>query len=194
MKSCRFKIVLLGDATVGKSSIAERFYRGTFSNFKDSTIGAAYFMINKNNRRIDIWDTAGQERYQSLVSMYYRDADVILFVFDVTNIDSLSKLKVYMNKLKEERKDNYLLYIIGNKRDLLNTDKFEQLELEIQDRVPKDNITKIFYVSAKTNENVESLLEEIISAVDKLPTKDATKHDLIDLNEKPKNWYSCYCY
>ena len=86
--SKKIKIVLLGDAGVGKTSITNRFIRSTFTPEMDSTIGAAYnkLYLNINNNRINIefWDTAGQERFRSMITSYFRNANACILVFDIT--------------------------------------------------------------------------------------------------------------
>ena len=82
------KVVLLGESAVGKTSLATRFVNNQFSEFEESTIGAAFLSkaltINNKTIKFEIWDTAGQERYQSLAPMYYRGAKVGIIVFDLT--------------------------------------------------------------------------------------------------------------
>ena len=83
------KIVLLGDTAVGKTSLCARLVNGTFDNFSEPTIGAAFLTKTVQNgditHRLEIWDTAGQERYRALAPMYYRGATAALVVYDVTN-------------------------------------------------------------------------------------------------------------
>ena len=92
------KLVVMGDVSVGKTSILTRYIKETFDNFSESTIGAAFFnkeVIAENGEKVvlEIWDTAGQERYDSLLPMYYRGANIILFVFDLSNIMTFNNLK-----------------------------------------------------------------------------------------------------
>ena len=85
----QFKLVLLGDSAVGKSSLVLRFVRGQFFEYQESTIGAAFLTqtvaLNDTTVKFEIWDTAGQERYHSLAPMYYRGAAAAIVVFDITN-------------------------------------------------------------------------------------------------------------
>ena len=91
----RFKLIILGKASVGKSSIITRFVDKNFYNDVASTIGAS-FCIGipskfKDNVKLDIWDTAGQEKYESLIPMYYRKSDIVLITFDLTYYNSLER-------------------------------------------------------------------------------------------------------
>lgn len=88
-KICQFKVVLLGESAVGKSSLVLRFVKREFHEFQESTIGAAFLtqtvQINDDTTvKFEIWDTAGQERYHSLAPMYYRGAQAALVVYDIT--------------------------------------------------------------------------------------------------------------
>ena len=85
----QFKLVLLGDSAVGKSSLVLRFVRGQFFEYQESTIGAAFLTqtvaLNDTTVKFEIWDTAGQERYHSFAPMYYRGAAAAIVVYDITN-------------------------------------------------------------------------------------------------------------
>jgi len=85
----QYKLVLLGDSAVGKSSLVLRFVRGQFFEYQESTIGAAFLTqtvaLNETTVKFEIWDTAGQERYHSLAPMYYRGAAAAIVVYDITN-------------------------------------------------------------------------------------------------------------
>ncbi|XP_029462048.1 ras-related protein Rab-5B-like isoform X3 [Rhinatrema bivittatum] len=87
-KICQFKLVLLGDMAVGKSSLVLRFVKGQFDEFQETTIGAAFLAqsvcLDDTTVKFEIWDTAGQERYHSLAPMYYRGAQAAIVVFDIT--------------------------------------------------------------------------------------------------------------
>jgi len=88
-KVCQFKLVLLGESAVGKSSLVLRFVKGQFHEYQESTIGAAFLTqtvcLQDITVKFEIWDTAGQERYHSLAPMYYRGAQAAIVVYDITN-------------------------------------------------------------------------------------------------------------
>ena len=90
----QFKLVLLGDSAVGKSSLVLRFVRGQFFEYQESTIGAAFLTqtvaLNDTTVKFEIWDTAGQERFRSLIPSYIRDSSVAVVVYDVTNQTSFA--------------------------------------------------------------------------------------------------------
>ncbi len=162
------KIVLLGEQSVGKTSIAMRIARREFNVIYESTIGAAYHNVKINDKmKLDIWDTAGQERYLSLTPMYYRNAVVILLVFDLTKLDTLDRLVTYLEKIMDENIKDYSCIVVGSKKDLVDnyqlkkkipviTDTFERFNPHLSRNI------KYIYTSAKKNENIDELEEEII--------------------------------
>mmetsp|Transcript_14636 Transcript_14636/g.58485 ORF Transcript_14636/g.58485 Transcript_14636/m.58485 type:complete len:141 (-) Transcript_14636:695-1117(-) len=101
------KVVLLGDAGVGKSSLARRFVHRHFQPFAESTIGASFMSktlaVDGREVKAQIWDTAGQEKYHSLAPMYYRGAGAAIVVYDVSSAASLVKLKRCVGRRAEER-------------------------------------------------------------------------------------------
>ncbi|PPD72070.1 hypothetical protein GOBAR_DD31021 [Gossypium barbadense] len=103
-KNVQAKLVLLGDVGTGKTSLVLRFVKGQFSDFQESTIGAAFFTqvlsLNEATVKFDIWDTAGQERYHSLAPMYYRGAAAAIVVYDITNSESFERAKKWVQELQ----------------------------------------------------------------------------------------------
>ena len=158
-KSVDNKIVFLGDTFVGKSSIVRRFSLRDFNNYQDPTIGAAFtsFNVIKNDIRYNykIWDTAGQERYRSLASMYYRDADYAVIVFNISQENSFEGVKSWINELKRNSPDSRII-IVANKIDLaIREDK------EVIINFLNNNSYDYFEVSAKTGENIDTLFDFI---------------------------------
>ncbi|KAI0979614.1 hypothetical protein GJ496_009130, partial [Pomphorhynchus laevis] len=117
-----FKLVLLGESAVGKSSLVLRFVKGQFHEFQESTIGAAFLTqtVNVDNVTVkfEIWDTAGQERYHSLAPMYYRGAQAAIVVYDLTSQESFSKAKQWVQELQRQGTPNIVIALCGNKTDL----------------------------------------------------------------------------
>jgi len=120
--SSSVKLVLLGEAAVGKSSLVLRFVKDDFQENKEPTIGAA-FLTQKcqlPNRviKFEIWDTAGQERFASLAPMYYRNAQSALVVYDLTKPTSLVKAKHWVAELQRQASPGIVIALVGNKLDL----------------------------------------------------------------------------
>jgi small GTP-binding protein len=117
------KIVLLGDSGVGKSSIAQRYCKDTFSENYDVTIGGAYMQqtltISGTVVKMHIWDTGGSDRFRSLVSMYYRDAHAAIVCYDLGNELSFKGVDYWTNEMKQKNNmSNFVLALSGNKCDI----------------------------------------------------------------------------
>ncbi|KAK6462807.1 ras family-domain-containing protein [Scheffersomyces coipomensis] len=132
----QFKLVLLGESAVGKSSIVHRFVKNTFDDMRESTIGAAFLTQSINlpesntTIKFEIWDTAGQERYKSLAPMYYRNANAALCVYDITSRSSFNKAQEWIKELKRQATEGIVIALVGNKLDLEENREVDQQEVE----------------------------------------------------------------
>ncbi|XP_076369808.1 ras-related protein Rab-5C-like [Tachypleus tridentatus] len=121
-KIYQFKLVLLGESAVGKSSLVLRFVKGQFHDYQESTIGAAFLTqtmcLDDTTVKFEIWDTAGQERYHSLAPMYYRGAQAAVVVYDIVNQDTFSRAKTWVKELQRQASPNIVIALAGNKADL----------------------------------------------------------------------------
>ncbi|KAG5483420.1 hypothetical protein CUR178_07741 [Leishmania enriettii] len=118
----KFKLVLLGESGVGKSSVVQRLMKRAFSDKLNSTVGASFFRYtcdvgDGTAVHFDIWDTAGQERFRSLASMYYRGAAAALVVFDIISTDTYERAKHWIRELHVNSPET-LVMLVGNKKDL----------------------------------------------------------------------------
>ena len=117
------KIVLLGEAGVGKTSIIMRYTSNTFSDVLMSTTGASFatkkISINDENKiKLQIWDTAGQERFRSLAKIFYQNASAAILVYDITRRDSFDNLKSFwIKEIKDNAISGIILALVGNKSD-----------------------------------------------------------------------------
>ena len=124
VKEFEVKICLLGDVNVGKTSIASRFCKNSFTDNYINTIGGAYqqqnIVLNNGAKiKLHIWDTSGQDRFRSMTNLYYRDAQVAILTYDVTNEQSLESLNYWLNELNDKVEiDNMVLCLAGNKSDI----------------------------------------------------------------------------
>jgi len=162
-KSFQFKLVLLGDSAVGKSSLVLRFVKKQFYEYQESTIGAAFLTQTVNVKdytvKFEIWDTAGQERYHSLAPMYYRGAAAAIIVYDLTNRPSFVRAKTWVKELqKQQGNPNIVIALAGNKNDLLDK---RQVEAEDAKSYADENGLFFLETSAKTDNNVTTLFEAI---------------------------------
>uniref|UniRef100_A0A1I7XQJ2 Ras-related protein Rab-5B n=1 Tax=Heterorhabditis bacteriophora TaxID=37862 RepID=A0A1I7XQJ2_HETBA len=150
-KTCQFKLVLLGESAVGKSSLVLRFVKGQFHEYQESTIGAAFLTQT-------IWDTAGQERYHSLAPMYYRGAQAAIVVYDITNQESFQKAKNWVKELQRQASPNIVMALAGNKADVANR---RTVEYEEAQAYAEDNALLFMETSAKTSMNVNDIFMAI---------------------------------
>ncbi|KXT06506.1 hypothetical protein AC578_6059 [Pseudocercospora eumusae] len=127
--SSSVKLVLLGEAAVGKSSLVLRFVNDDFQPNKEPTIGAAFLtqkcQLPTRTIKFEIWDTAGQERFASLAPMYYRNAQSALVVYDITKPSSLTKAKHWVAELQRQASPGIVIALVGNKLDLCDDDNAE---------------------------------------------------------------------
>eukprot|EP00163_Fabomonas_tropica_P033403 TRINITY_DN875_c0_g1_i1.p1 TRINITY_DN875_c0_g1~~TRINITY_DN875_c0_g1_i1.p1 ORF type:complete len:214 (-),score=60.73 TRINITY_DN875_c0_g1_i1:416-1057(-) len=161
-KVIQFKLVLLGDSAVGKSSLVLRFVRGQFFEYQESTIGAAFLTqtvsLNDTTVKFEIWDTAGQERYHSLAPMYYRGAAAAVVAYDITNRDSFNRAKAWVKELQRQGNPNIVIALAGNKADL---DAKRKVDADEATAYAEENGIFFMETSAKTATNVNELFVAI---------------------------------
>ena len=117
-----FKVLLLGNSNVGKSSLFLRFVDDIWNDTFVPTIGVDFkiktFDIDEKKIKMQIWDTAGQERFKNIIASYYRGAHGILLIYDVTDKDSFKNLSNWLIEIEKNANKNVLKVLIGNKTDL----------------------------------------------------------------------------
>ena len=119
------KLILLGDAGVGKTSIMERISKNKYEDTKDTTIGIKYetkiIKYKDKSYKIHLYDTAGQEKYKSIISGFYRLGKGFFVVFDLTNESSLNSVQNWIKEIQEKSlESDPIIIILGNKNDLEN--------------------------------------------------------------------------
>lgn len=186
------KLVLLGEAAVGKSSLVLRFVSNDFQENKEPTIGAAFLTqkcrLDDKTIKFEIWDTAGQERFHSLAPMYYRNAQAAVVVYDVTKAVTLVKAQAWIKELQRQASQGIIIALAGNKVDLVerggrtngngeNNVEEEEEEQEEQERATREVDEQeareyaektgliFFETSAKTGLNVQKIFTEIAKAL-----------------------------
>ena len=148
----RLKLVILGESSTGKTSLAIRFVKKQFFEITEPTIGAGFLVGKVGKASFEIWDTAGSERYRSLAPMYFRGARCALIAFDLTSQDSFDKVSYWVEQVRDQTQ--CVVCLVGTKADLTRQVTFDQAK-EFAD----SNHLGYFETSAKTGENVEAVFE-----------------------------------
>ncbi len=191
------KVVLLGSSGVGKSSIIFRYVTEDWDETMQTTLGASFMDKQVTYQgvpfKFQIWDTAGQEKYAPLAQMYYRDANVAVLVYDITNRESFYNLKTWYLELAEKGPKDIMLAIVGNKCDLRDSEQVSTAEGE---KYAKDCDAMFMKTSAKEKIGVFELFETIC---DKLIAEkhldeqeiDVGKSKLVPPSKFPKKEKKC---
>ena len=158
----RFKVVLLGEGRVGKTSILLRYTKGEYSDRQVSTLQASYLdkklQVGSSQVQLSIWDTAGQERFHALGPIYYRDASGALLVYDITDAESFNKVKNWVKELRKIVGNDIILVIAGNKIDLeKNRNVDEQEAIKYAESVGAIH----FHTSAKANRGLDDVFNTL---------------------------------
>ena len=166
-------LMLLGDGRVGKSNFMTRYANNKFSDEYLMTVGyneaiKTLKIDNKNIYQLRLVDTAGQERYMSMPRNYYKNSDGILLLYDVESKESFKNIEIWMNDIKEytdKKDDNIVIYLIGNKIDLIYNDNNNDEEKVTKEEIEElANSLKVKYydISCKWNLNIEEVTARII--------------------------------
>nr|AAX20384.1 small GTPase [Gracilariopsis lemaneiformis]AAY41883.1 small GTPase Rab11 [Gracilariopsis lemaneiformis] len=169
-----FKVVLIGDAGVGKSNLLSRFTRNEFSLESKSTIGVEFatrsIQCEGKIIKAQIWDTAGQERYRAITSAYYRGAVGALLVYDITKKDSFDNVQRWLKELKDHADANIVIMLVGNKSDLQH---LKAVTTDDASAFAESNGLSFIETSALDNSNVEEAFRSILSEIYRLGSKKA---------------------
>eukprot|EP01110_Echinostelium_bisporum_P003539 TRINITY_DN1862_c0_g1_i1.p1 TRINITY_DN1862_c0_g1~~TRINITY_DN1862_c0_g1_i1.p1 ORF type:complete len:218 (-),score=41.48 TRINITY_DN1862_c0_g1_i1:168-821(-) len=162
MTEKQFKVVLLGEGCVGKTSLCLRYVQNAFNDKHVTTIQASFLTkrLNVDGRRavLAIWDTAGQERFHALGPIYYRDANGALLVYDITDRDSFAKVQNWVKELRKMLGTNVTLAIAGNKADLERT---RVVSIEEAEKYAESVGAKHYSTSAKLNKGLDELFLDL---------------------------------
>ena len=157
-----FKIIVIGDSSVGKSCLTTQAVRNKFIDFYQTTVGFEFltFNLRMNSRvvKLQVWDTCGQEVYKSLISNFYRNSSLALIVYAINNRDSFEHAEIWLSELKNQSNPNVKIFLVGNKCDLENN-RVVSKEEGIKFKEEK-NLDKFVETSAKTGKNARNILLE----------------------------------
>jgi Ras-related protein Rab-6A len=173
----RYKIIFVGDAGVGKTTIISRIMDNPFNEVYEPSIGVDFMSKNIKFRdqsiKLQIWDTAGQEKYKGLIPSYVRNSSIVFLVYDVSVKASFDNIPKWINFIKTI--ENTTLVLCGNKIDLENREvKKEEGEALAQ----KEGIS-FYEVSAKTEENIKPMFYNVVVELPTFAENNANKENLI---------------
>ena len=162
-----YKILLLGDSSVGKTCFLMRYTDNTFQDIHMSTIGLDYKLKNvqlENGKmvKIQVWDTAGQDRFRSITKNYYKGAHGIILIYDVTEQKSFDNVKNWMAQIKEEVSERVSIVLVGNKID---DEDNRKISTEQGESMAKDYEIMFFECSAKTGQNIDEIFNNLVKKV-----------------------------
>ena len=187
----QYKLIFLGDQSVGKTCILNRYVNNEFTENYQATIGLDFQSKNVNigNQDINIlfYDTAGQEKFRSLIPLYTRDAKIILLVYDISCKESFIHLSDWLQQLTNVNKDEVIFALIGNKNDLKDS---RQVTLEEGQKFAEENNFIFQEISAKENDGFSDLFNNKIFNEIKIKFKpegqqpNSEKNDIVLNNEE----------
>ncbi|XP_077978419.1 ras-related protein Rab-18-like [Glandiceps talaboti] len=192
------KILIIGESGVGKSSLLLRFTDDTFDPEQPATIGVDFkvktLSVDGNKAKLAIWDTAGQERFRTLTPSYYRGAQGVILVYDVSNKQTFQKLDMWLNELDTfSTKSDIIKMLVGNKIDM---DKRE-VDRETGMKFARKHASLFIEASAKTREGVQVAFEELVEKIIQTPglwENDSRGMSLSDrMNQPGSSSCSAYC-
>ncbi|OZJ05499.1 GTP-binding protein ryh1 [Bifiguratus adelaidae] len=195
----KFKLVFLGEQSVGKTSLITRFMYDTFDAQYQATIGIDFLSktmyLEDRTVRLQLWDTAGQERFRSLIPSYIRDSSVAVVVFDITNRNSFMNTNKWIDDVRAERGNDVIIVLVGNKTDL--NDKRQVTPEEGEKKAKEFNVMYI-ETSAKAGHNVKTLFRKIAQALpgmeNTMGNEGASTATKVDLNTtQNQDSSSCAC-
>ena len=170
---CVYKVLLLGDSTVGKTCFLKKYTDKTFQDVHMSTIGLDYrvkTMTLKSGKvvKLQIWDTAGQDRFRAITKNYYKGANGIILIYDVTSIQTYENVKNWITQIREEASPNVIIYIAGNKIDL---EEERKIKTEEGQKLAEELGLPFFETSAKTGVNINESFEDLVETIDEVYSK-----------------------
>ncbi|CAG5126683.1 unnamed protein product [Candidula unifasciata] len=197
-----FKIVLIGDAGVGKTCVVQRFKSGTYTEKHGSTIGVDFTMktLNIDGKlvKLQIWDTAGQERFRTITQSYYRSANGVIITYDISKRETFEAIPRWLDDIKRYAGPNVVQLLVGNKCDLESLR--EVTVSEAQALASSQNFIDAVETSAKENTNVDDTFLKMAQELKKRFGDDVSMESSqtcnINLSSRSllgrgRSWFSC---
>ena len=157
-----FKIIIIGNPSVGKSSLIKRAIKNEFIENYSTTIGfeflTMYIKVNDLKFKLHIWDTCGQEIYRSIIKAFYKNSVIAIIVYSVEDKKSFEDINFWNNEIKKQSESDHPIFLIGNKSD--SEERIISKE-EAENYAICQNFNFFMETSAKTGENIKEIFEEI---------------------------------
>ena len=198
------KIVVIGDTNVGKTNIIRRIMGEDFREM-EATIGVEFMYLNIKNidkddpsksLSIQIWDTSGAERYKAITTSHIRGANGAYIVYDISNESSFKNLDYWYNCIKDAVDEQIIIYLIGNKSDLIYEEGRVVKKMDAMEFVKKRNLQGYSECSAKNNENIQETFKLFYTTIynknkNKFGVKNNNKLDFKSQKKDDKNQNNC---
>ena len=173
----RHKIIFVGDAGVGKTTVIARIMDSPFSEVYEPSIGVDFMSksikYRGQNIKLQIWDTAGQEKYKGLIPSYVRNSSIVFLVYDISSKSSFDNIPKWITFIRTI--ENTTLVLCGNKLDLSN----REVKKEEGEELAKKEGIAFFEVSAKTNENIKNMFYNVVVELPTFAESNTNKENLI---------------
>ena len=190
-----YKVLLLGDSSVGKTCFLLRYCDKSFQDAHLSTIGLDYrlkTMTLQNNKsiKLQIWDTAGQDRFRAITKNYYKGANGIILIYDVTSIQTYENVKNWISQIREESNPNVIIYLVGNKIDVPEEQKL--VKTEDGQKIADEYKLPFNEASAKDGTNINEIFQELLEEIDekysKLEVPKSERKNQLFTGKKKRSW------
>ena len=169
-----YKVLLLGDSSVGKTCFLLRYCDKSFQDAHLSTIGLDYrlktlTLKNKKSIKLQIWDTAGEDRFRAITKNYYKGANGIILIYDVTNLQTYENVKNWITQIREEANPNVIIYLAGNKIDI--PEESRAVKTSDGQKIADEYQLPFKETSAKDGMNVNEIFQELVEKIDEVFSK-----------------------
>ena len=165
----KFKIMVIGESKVGKTSLIKRYTKNKFGGVYLTTVGVDFqdkiIQIEEKKIRLQIWDTAGQERFRNITKNYFNSSDGFLLIYDISDKDSFKHLNFWNEQIKLNAPNNTKSVLVGNKCDLDNS---REISIEQGENLAQKYKIKFFEASAKDGTNINEVFEYLANEIYKV--------------------------
>lgn len=183
-----FKLLIIGNSSVGKTSFLFRYADNSFTSAFVSTVGIDFKVktVFRQDKRVklQIWDTAGQERYRTITTAYYRGAMGFILMYDVTNEESFNAVQDWSTQIKTYSWDNAQVVLVGNKCDL-NDERVVSIERGRQ--LAQHMGLQFFETSAKENISVKAVFERLVDIICDKMSESLDSDQQLSINQSAAN-------